>query len=337
MSARSGSVVITCLPRTGATWLAYQFAACSHTTLWFEPCHEKLLDGTQQSLQAAYERLRFGRSLRHPPRPKHYHANYPLRPTGGLSLFRKRFCFRGYHLTPGTVDEPFRRYLADLLARTPASHRPVIKCNRSSLRGRWLVRHFPGTYIYVFRDPWRIDTSHFSFRGFSNPYIRDYALIVGQNCHTPLFRGLAAWAGLDTFIADKVEEEFANYRRLLHRGRANRYDRQFHFDCLYFFWAVALAEATRYADVVLDMDALADDRTRIGVAQMIRDRTGLSVNLSDYKAARRRPAGPEPKMSVRMASLIRTVLAHRRTEWERLRMFPLTARAADAIRALIHG
>jgi hypothetical protein len=334
MIAKPGPVVITCLPRAGATWLAYQFAACPGTTLWFEPCQEKLLDGTQESLQAAYERLGLGRSLRHPPRPEHYHTNYPLRPGGGLPLFRKRFCFRRYHLTRGASDEPFRRYLADLLERTPAGRRPVVKCNRSALRGRWLAHHFPGVYVYAFRDPERMDTSHFSFRGFSNPYVRDYALIVGQNGGDGLFRGLAEWAGLDDFAAGSVAEEFAHYRRLLHRGRAHRYGRQFYFDCLSFFWAVALAEATHYADIILDLGALADAGTRAVVERAVAKRAGLSIDLSGYRPPRR-PSAPR-HLSAPAAALTRAALARRRPQWRRPHAIVLSARSAEALGTLFH-
>jgi len=92
---------------------------------------------------------------------------------------------------------------------------------------------------------------------------------------------------LDHFVSKSLEEEYAHYRSILIRG-GRRYDRQYHFDCLCFFWAVALGLATRYADLIIDMDVLIYDETRRDTEMRIQNLTDLTVDLSDYHVDEKR-------------------------------------------------
>ena len=232
-----GPVFIHCLPRAGSTWLAYKFDNRPDIAFRFEPFHQNLVDGTQASLQAEYERLRCGRSLRHPCRASHYHKDYDFLPEGGVALFEKRFCYQNYYVDQQGQDEQLAAYVRSLFTQPRSGNRrPFIKCTKTALRAPWFSRQFPGTHIYLFRCPRLIDNSYFSFRGFYNPYVRDFALIVGQNRDSRLFADLAKWSALPEFFADTLKLEFAHYRDVLLRGRTQRYDRQYHFDCLCFFW-----------------------------------------------------------------------------------------------------
>lgn len=253
-----------------------------------------------------------------------------------MRLFRKRFCFQNYHLNLNQSDGPLKDYLSGVLEEArQAGRRPVIKCTRSALRARWLSRQFPGTYIYLFRSPRLIDNSHFSFRGFCNRYIREYALMVAQNISDPLLGDFARWSGLDCYIASSLDEECARYRKILWEGRNGRYGRQYHFDCLCFFWAIALAEATRYADLIVDMEALADQKVRARVETEIEKHTGIAVNLSDYdpdaQRVRRVLSRHRMTISSEIVTLIRKAVSLIEPDWKRALSFELTDSTRKAI------
>jgi hypothetical protein len=187
-------------------------------------------------------------------------------------------------MEPDEKDVDLSAYLKSLWAEAARFGAvPFFKCTRSALRGEWICQRLLGTHIYIFRDPRLMDTSNFSFRGYSNPYIRDYALIIGQNSHRAVFAELAEWCGLMRFVSASLEEECSHYRHEIRDHGPGRYDRQFHFSCLVFFWFLALGLATRYADLVIDMDMLRERETRLHIEKLIRDKTGMTVNLSDYR------------------------------------------------------
>lgn len=277
-------IFVHCLPRVCSTWLAYKFRDLPNIGFRFEPLHPNLIDGAHATLQQRFEVLQFGRSLRHPLRPEHYHTEYEFKANGGLQLFQKRFCYESYYMEPDEKDVDLSAYLRSLWTKAATFGAvPFFKCTKSALRGEWICQRLPGTHIYIFRDPRLMDTSNFSFRGYSSPYIRDYALIVGQNSNRTVFAELAKWCGLTRFVSVSLEEEYSHYRHEIRDHCPGRYDRQFHFSCLVFFWFLALGLATRYADLVIDMDMLREREPRLHIEELILGKTGIKVNLSDYR------------------------------------------------------
>lgn len=330
-------IFIHSLPRVGSTWLGYKFADCPNVAYRFEPFHENLIAGTPASLQEIFEKLRFGKSLRHPVRTDHYHKNYSFRPGGGAFHFEKRFCFENYCIDPFAVDDDLRTYFANLLAEASKGHRtPVIKSTKSPFRADWLSKHFPGVHLYIFRNPRLMDNSHFSYRGFSNPYIRDYSLIIGQNGHHSILQELAKWSGLDRFVSGSLKEEYSHYHRVLSQENRRKYDRQYHFDCLCFFWVLALAQSTTYADLIIDMDMLAQEEIRLQVVSKIKNKTGLSLDLSDHNMSNTRLGRIMRRhrlvVSGEMEGIIRRAVDRLKPDWKRLRQFYLTEETKSIVR-----
>jgi hypothetical protein len=251
----------------------------------FEPLHPNLIDGTHRTLRESYRALRSGLSLRHPPQREHYHREYKLRPEGGVPLFQKRFCYESYYMEPDQQDAELAAYLHSLWVEASGfGGMPLFKCTRSALRAWWISHILPGQHIYVFRDPRLMDNSHFSFRGYSNPYIRDYALIIGQNSGNPIFREIAEWSGLTPFVTGSLDEEYSFYRQQIRDHSLGRYDRRFHFTCLIFFWLTGLALATKYADLTISMDMLCSNEYRCTIESAIHRITGVEMDLSDYRS-----------------------------------------------------
>jgi hypothetical protein len=338
-SSQVGLVFLHSLPRVGSTWLGYKFDDQPEVSYRFEPFHENLIAGTPAGLQSAFEKLRYGRSLRHPVRPQHYHKDYSFQPGGGVPLFQKRFCYQNYYMHPDQLDDQLTAYLVSQMTEASSGNRIVcMKCTKSALRAEWLARNFRGIHVYIFRSPRLIDNSHFSYRGFSNRYIRDYALIIGQNGRHPVFAELARWSELGSFISATPEEEYAHYRKVLNRGRKAKYDRQYHFDSLYFFWAVALGLATRYCNLMIDMDVLADDDIRRDITARVRDLTGLTIDLSDYHfdESRNRRILERHRMQVSsgMVDVVRNALSYIKPDWDRAFDFALSRDTEAAIRFL---
>jgi hypothetical protein len=181
-----------------------------------------------------------------------------------------------------------------------------------------------------------MDNSHFSFHGYSNPYIRDYSLIIGQNGHHAILQGLARWSGLDRFVSESLKEEYAYYNRVLSQENRRKYDRQYHFDCLCFFWVLALAQATTYADLIIDMDMLGQEEIRLQIETQIKRLTGLVIDLSDHHVSNTRVGTIMRRhrlvVSREMEAIIRRAVARVRPDWERLRQFYLTEETEDVIR-----
>ena len=105
-----------------------------------------------------------------------------------------------------------------------------------------------------------------------------------------------------------------------------------------FFLAVGLALATRYADLIIDMDALADRDVRYMTEEYILREAGIAVDLSDYfiDGARIRRVFEHHQMtvSVEMTEIIRAAISWLKPDWNRALRFNLTYHTDLAIRFL---
>jgi hypothetical protein len=335
----SAPVFIHSFPRVASTWLGAKFMEQVGDAYFYEPLHSLMLDGTPEKAEAEFARMKNGKTLRHPPREKNYWHNYPFTQEGGIPGFQERFFYENYVLDPAQDDPDFKAYWTSLIAHAAGKGPvPCFKNTESALRQSWMKAHLGGTHIYIVQHPRLIDKSNFSFNGYQSPYLRWLAMAVAKNAAHPAIAGLADWTGIaPPPEGQSYEQEMAYYGRLFgvspHKPVPS-FSRRQHYNMLCFLWMMGLAQASRHADIIIDMEALREDENRHAIEKMIHEKTGLEIDLSGYK-----PKKPYTKLTddhftltPEMIGLIGAALPHHQPDWERLKHFhlsPVTARAAE--------
>ncbi len=337
MSAKE-PIFIHCFPRVGSTWFGSKFMEKLGDSYFYEPMHEIMIDGTQEDADQEFDRLRQGKSLRHPSGIPPYFHNYPFSKEGGVPGFLQRFCYENYVLPPEQEDPEFKAYWASLIeyART-LGDQPGFKDTQSALRQGWMKANFGGVHIYLVQHPRLTDKSYHSFRGFNNRYIREFALTIGKNKNHPAFSEIFKWAAIEPPPeAQSYEQDIKHYSRLFSapmEKRDPKFTRQYHYNAFCFFWMMGLAHASRYADIIVDMEALHDDDKRQEIERQIKEKTRLDIDLSDYKPKiPKKTIGEENfQLSGDIATIIARALPHVNPDWERIQGFPLSKTTTQAV------
>lgn len=327
-------VFIHCMPRTGSTWFSERIGKPVDVMRFYEPFHDALAYNTAADFQADHKSRENGKRLRHPQLKEHRFFAYDFNAAGGVPGFQKRFTFEDFYMEQAANDPGLQSYLQGLLDKAAAQGKAAILKNVcSALRGAWMKSAFGGAHVYLLRHPRAMDNSNFGYRGFSNFYSRENVMILGKNAGHPVFAEAARWAGLENFEGQSVEEESLHYYRASKfDGHDGRYNRQFHYDVLCFLWVLGLAHATRYADVIVDYDALGDEEKRADLWEMLSKVTDLPVDFSDYKP---RAMKELFAISEEMRDIIKRALQRVQPDWAALDRFPLTKSNLDILEPFV--
>jgi hypothetical protein len=253
------AVFIHSLFRTGSTYVWHKFRRNEKYRCYYEPLHQDLVSlntnrpdlweyGTNVTGQMRFPSL--DRSLTHEYQPL-------LKPDKKrLPLFRKSFSFDEF--CRNSANSGIKMYIDSLLEQA-GSCIPVLQFNRTALRIRWFKENYPhATHIYLVRHPHNQFQSYLSMMTENNLDIflvmdtliagknRDYGMLKRLGARIPLFRYR------DRFFAN----EYLIYR-LLSRCYSD-WERYYIF---YFIWFYSLFENVRYADLLINMDLLTQDRS----------------------------------------------------------------------------
>lgn len=314
----AGSIFLQSIWRSTSTYWWTKAREIPSLRAYNEPLHENLLRLTRADFEKIHETL--GPSLRHPETDRESFAEYPLRPEGGMEGFQERFSLRDFHLSPRRKDDELQSYLQTLVDTAEAGgQRAFLKFTRGFLRAEWMAAHFPGTHLYLNRSAAGLMQSFMSFHGVHSYYFRQIAAIVHENRASPLFGAFAEWSGLD--------KDGAAYKKLDHDASV-----QLRADMVFLFWSLGLAEASRYADLVIDSDNLATGTSVQELAARMADLTGVEWKLGDY--AYKAPHKPLLAVSDGALEIIRDAVAHLKPRGNALTaagLAPSTRRGLDLV------
>lgn len=249
------------MPRSVSTWFAYELIKYSGLKLIFEPFHESLGELNSELLNERFLLLNKGTALRHPIIQESYYENMLFGLNGYVDGFKKEFSFKNYFLEPNQSDKARVKYLKSIIEFNDSKN-ILIKYTKSNLRIGWLKRNLDGKHIYLVRNPRLLDNSHFSFRGYSNQYIRDYVKIVHLNKDSELFQEVYSFINPNNL-------ELKDHLRLIASEKLT-YNREYHFTLLSFFWILSLAHASQYVDLIVSTDLLWEDNYRKKVCDYLR-------------------------------------------------------------------
>ncbi len=310
----SSPIFIQAMWRGCSTYFWLKFREVPSFRCYYEPLHERLLGLGPNDFSAEGRLKAF---LRHPPNASNYFAEYERQPQGGVRLFRKRFSLERFYLAADAEDRELRTYIDGLLQSAfERGLRPMLQPNRAILRGEWMKRNFAGHHIYLNRDFASLAASYRSFGGPGRNYFWNcFAMIFGQNANDPLFRDMAELKKLRPC----PDWDFA--RQLNHFGSATAAwrDRDFS-DLAGFVWMAALAQASRYADTVIETSLMSDSDYRHDVAASLSSVVGSDMVLSDFQSV---AAGPPDasRLSDDARIVIRRAVDQLKPNWDRLDAF----------------
>lgn len=327
-------VFLQALWRTGSTYLWGKFRSRDEFRGYFEPLHEALYCKTREKLKADYDHAvqKYGHSfISH-----NYYDEFNIRASGGAEHFERRFTLERYAMSPQDEDPELKRYIGSLIDNAAnEGQAAVMQFNRGVLRAEWMKRQFGGTHIYLNRNP---SDMLFSYKSHNNKsyYLPVYLSIVAQNAHNPIFAEVAEHFGVTPFDAPAslqglgYSEERIKSRSftatLRHFSRPARgLSEQDERDLVAFFWTMGLAEATRYADVIVDTDQVVATEGRL-MPDILAKATGKEFDFSDLKVKRGETETME--ISPEMKRIIRNACDYMEAHWARLKDFPLSANTA---------
>lgn len=263
---------IHALWRTGSTYFWSKYRAQPDKIAYFEPFHEALLDAPERTLSDQFADT--NQRLRHPDLNRHYFAEFPFRPEGGVAHFRKDLSYDRFVLDEEEEAPETAAYLRHLIAAA-GDRTPVFQCNRTALRTGWLRRHFGCRQIYILRDPMDQFASYLDLAG--NPYfLAGTLLVAAKNQQHPLFRPLAELVALPRLDRASVAEEMAAYVEVaMGLPLVDMLTVHFHL------WLVSFLYNLKHADLVVDMNQVgASQEARTAVEGKL-SALGFPVSLRD--------------------------------------------------------
>ncbi len=196
----------------------------------------------------------------HPFQERPYYAEFApfVRRFGrGIRHYDEAFALDGWFGSADHVPGALRTYLGSLVDHAAAgAQTSVFKCTRSLGRMPWFTQTFPdATHVAVVRNPldqwcsaWQQAMRH------GNPYFLVMPwLMLHRNRHRDAVASTAEMLGIDP-----IDAGTGRLLRQLDRvaGRIAGVDPERSYRAFLVMWALSIIDAFRYADLVVDVDAL---------------------------------------------------------------------------------
>jgi hypothetical protein len=309
MSEGAGALFLHSLFRTGGTYFWNKLRSSPGYYCYYEPFHE--LVATHQRETQVTDVADQARRLRHPDMVKPYLDEYPAGEDVGVPLFQKRFSYDDFCLEEHDDHPALKAYVDSLLRFAP--RRPVFKFCRSTLRARWLRRHFDALHLYLLRDP-RMQWE--SYLSANREYFCATSLLIHAKNHaSPLLSPFQRLAYVPRYHSESVRAEIDFYVPLL-----RFYDLDQQYGLTYAIWLVSLTEMMVMADRVVDMDLLTTDQDARKRTETWLSAHGVVMDLGDCRlpayARMSLSAGVMEKMERRVQTVFRRELRSRYPDME---------------------
>lgn len=313
MPAVAEPIFIQALWRSGSTYLWNKFRERPEIHGYFEPLHESLFCKTREKLLEDYQRA--SKKFEHHSVGYNYYDEFNIRAEGGVEHFQRRFTLERFALAHDEEDVELARYIESLIEQANDNGQcAVMQFNRGILRANWMKERFNGTHIYLNR------------KGY---YLPTYLAIIGQNAEHPIFAEAAKHYGLTPYDHSEISDKKKFMETLRHYSRAMRsLTEQDKRDVVGLFWFLGLAEATNYADIIIDTDQLREADAK-SLPDMIHQQTHMDLNFSDIHL---REVNEAPfEISPKMREIIRNATETVDPTWNALKNFPLSRNTSTYI------
>ena len=266
--------------RSAGTWIWSRCREQPGVHAFYEPLHERLAWLRPADISA----LRPGNWASNHSATAPYFEEYGalLRPgVSGLPLYRGRFAFDRFFLSPDDEDAELQAYLDGLLSAVGPGRAGVLKFCRSLGRVGWMERHFPGArHAVLLRDPAsQFASAQALLTGQRNRYFSVAPLMVlARNAANPLVRQANAALGVrppELHSDDLAYVTETCWRHVRRSPLGERY-RQF-----LAFWAATALQALDSQALLIESGRLAHDHAyRQTVEGWLRGVAGPGVNLA---------------------------------------------------------
>ncbi len=244
--------------RSAGTWIWSRCREQAGVHAFYEPLHERLAWLRPADIAA----LRPSNWASNHSETAPYFQEYGtlLRTgTSGVPLYRRRFAFDQFFLSPDEGDAELEAYLHGLLSSARPGQGAVLKFCRSLGRVGWMERRFPqALHVLLLRDPAsQFASAQALLAGQRNRYFAVAPLIVlARNAAHPLVRQANAAMGVrppELHSDDLAYVTETCWRHVRRSGPAERY-RQF-----LAFWAATALHALQSGATVLEPSRLGQD------------------------------------------------------------------------------
>ncbi len=271
-------VFIHSIFRSGSTYLWNKFRGSGNFWSYHEPFHETMLN-----LEIKDQKEMFGnpleehiRLLGHPPTDKNYFWEY-FTINKKVPAFRKGFTFDYFYIDENEDREDIENYIYFLIGHAPK--RSVFKFTRSSLRSRWLKKHFDSVNIYLLRNP------RFQFESYQSRfkkgdlYFHTMSLMtIGKNQHRySLFSELSKKCDIPYYNSENFNDERLFYSKEV-LSKLNTKDL---YTLFYSLWLSSLIENFNTSDILFYIDAVSSSRTEKQRIMKEFKKFNIDLDLSD--------------------------------------------------------
>ncbi len=254
----SPPIVMQTLWRTRGTYFWSLFRKNPRIRAFDEPLHEGLANKTDQQW---FFDFKFGsrRTLRHPTVDRHYFSEYPIRPQGGVPLFKPSLSFDGFIADETDEDSSLADYLRSLVRFAAAQDQQAyFRFTRGGLRAALIQRILGGTQIYLNRPPSELLASYRSFGPRSYFSAALTYLVVRYSNHPFCASAAYVLKSLGPFDCAALEPNLG-VEEAVARALATPLNERQVAILVSAFWLAYLLEGLAVADCAIDTERLACD------------------------------------------------------------------------------
>ncbi len=266
--------------RSGSTYLWNKFRSAGNYWSYHEPFHEVMLD-----LEIKDQKEIFGnpieehtKLLGHPPTDKHYFWEY-FTINKKVPAFRKEFIFDYFCTDTDDIHEDMENYIYFLIGY--AHKRSVFKFTRSSMRSRWLKKHFDSVNIYLLRNSRSQFESYQNHFRNGNLYFHTMSLItIGKNQRKySLFSEISKKYGIPYYDSDNFNDERMFYSNEV-LPKLNTKDLYVLF---YSIWLSSLIENFYTNDIFFFIDTVSSSQIEKQKIMEEFKKVNIDLDLSDCR------------------------------------------------------
>jgi hypothetical protein len=265
--------------RSGTTFVWSCFRKHGGTYCFYEPLHHGLAKLTRRRIER--ESPTVFEMNRHPTLSAPYFAEFaPLVRGRGVQDHRRAFAYERWSMDASESHPVLERYIESLLTLAWRQERaPVLGFTRSSLRIGWMKRRFGGFHLAIRRSPQAVWASFRAEQSLGNNAYFLMALEVAmRNAAEPDFAPLA-----ESLRLPKCSPWQGSKRQRL--AILERLSDAETFRLVYWLHCLAARHASVHADLVLDLERLAEVNAADAASAAIRARCGLDIDLRGCKVA----------------------------------------------------
>ena len=250
------SLMLHSMFRSGSTYFFNTFRKAGGFWCYYEPLHHQLIELKPDRLDIFPFDKKTTSMMSHPELGKpHFYEFKEVLQGGHIPFFNVNMSYREF----SSVRQHARmyKYIMTLLVRAPEKRVPVLQFNRSSLRIGWFKWFFKDSlHVFILRNPRDQFESYFKQGKKYNIFLAINLYIVAANAGYKKFHEAYSYYSNDFQVTHDL---YYDLKQLAYFSEQLKPED--HYRVFMHLWVCSLIEATRKADLIVDVDRLSSSGT----------------------------------------------------------------------------